>query len=69
MSRPIYYMVHNKAGGRPYFVHNDIDSAQSEAIRLARGNQGTEFYVLAAIRCVYSPLAPVEVVDCDELPF
>lgn len=46
------YLVFNKNGNMPQFVHETEESARKEAERLARNHRGEKFYVFEAIACV-----------------
>jgi hypothetical protein len=44
-----FYLVWREGGGCPTFKHPDYTSAAREAERLARGNPGQEFVVIAPV--------------------
>lgn len=58
-----FFMVWNPVGRAPTHRHPDIASAQTEAKRLARANEGHEFYVLAAVG-----RAQFKVVNYEDIP-
>lgn len=64
-----FYMV---SGVGPSRVrHDSLDSAEREAVRLARENPGIEFFVMASIRAfVKDDVRQVEILDRDaDIPF
>lgn len=44
---PPFWLVWNPSGRSPVYEHPSYESARHEAERLARGNAGNRFYVLA----------------------
>lgn len=59
------YMIYNPQANQPRAIHNDIVTANTEAMRLARLHPGQKFYVMkaqgyysvAAPEPVYTPMA------------
>ncbi len=51
----IFYLVWNEQGDCPTFKHLSFTSAQQEAKRLAKLNQGQKFHVLESISTLEVP--------------
>jgi hypothetical protein len=62
-----FYMVLGP-NGSPTMRHANYSLAQAEAARLARANQGKEFFVLQAVSRLETAPATVNVVPLANLP-
>jgi hypothetical protein len=63
-----YWIVWCENGGTPTVPHQSLESAQNEAKRLAKMNQGRRFWVLQALG--YMQIEdPVRWTEADALPF
>lgn len=64
---PTFWMIYGMGQGAPTVRHETFGGAKAEAERLARQNQGIEFYILQAIG--RTRRVDVEYAECDEIPF
>ncbi|MCU4601657.1 hypothetical protein [Acinetobacter ursingii] len=64
-----FYIVWNEEAGSPTYKHETQQSAEREAARLAKQNQGQKFHVLSSI-CTFEVPDPVVKTDHEfDLPF
>lgn len=52
MSNKPFWMVYGMGQGGPTYRHHSLESAKTEATRLARANPGVQFFILETIGTV-----------------
>lgn len=70
LAEPPFWLVWSETGFPPRFKHDSPDAAEAEARRLACGNPGKSFVVLAPLARFTSEVVKVERFDHDAyVPF
>ncbi|MCM1958001.1 hypothetical protein NCZ17_01260 [Acinetobacter modestus] len=64
-----FFIVWNEDAGNPTFKHETQESAEREAERLAKQNQGQKFHVLSSICTLEMPNPVIKTNHDYDLPF
>ena len=64
-----FWLVWALDGPTSKYKHSNQQSAENEAVRLARENPGTQFVVMQSLTGHHQPLPGVEKIDFDPIPF
>lgn len=64
-----FYIVWNEDAGTPTYKHESQDSAEREAVRLAKQHQGQKFHVLSSICTLEVPNPVIKSNHEFDLPF
>lgn len=65
----VFYIVWNEQCGNPTYKHDSQESAEQEATRLAKQNQGQKFHVLSSLCTFEVPEPVIKTVHENDIPF